>query len=250
MSRIYSSAEDNQKPKIDKLAVNTFFSLRARRINSLGAVQAVIYQDKHPELAMRRDLAEKEKLLPQLYMNGTQRILDVGCGTGRWVKDLLPVCSYYHGIDSCASFIDYAKENFSHDKKANFTTAAIEDFSLKKLRENLPFDRVLCCGVMIYLNDQEVRDAVSCMASVLHEKEGILLCREPIGIDHRLTVLNHYSDEMEQTYNAIYRTENELISFLCNDGYFRVIEIGFVYDDSSLNNRSDTIQKYFLLEKL
>jgi SAM-dependent methyltransferase len=76
-----------------------FFEERARRVEHLGPLRAVIYQDKHPDLAERRDEAEKEKLLPILKLAPSLRLLDVGCGTGRWADTVVPLVAAYHGID-------------------------------------------------------------------------------------------------------------------------------------------------------
>lgn len=249
MSRIYSSPSEGQKTRIKKEAVADFFNQRAEKISTLGSVQAVIYQDKQPELAASRNIAEKTMLLPLLQLNGEQRVLDVGCGTGRWASDLLPISAWYHGIDACEGLVVHAREVFSTVAHARFTTMGADCFSLEVLAEVQPFDRVLCAGVLIYLNDEEVEAALQCMASTLAPK-GLILFREPFGIEKRLTIHEHYSNDMDQTYNAIYRTRSELELMLKkNIPEFRLISSGDVYDESTLNNRNDTKQQWLLMEK-
>lgn len=251
MSRIYSIPGEQGGPVIDKKSVAEFFDKRAEKIASLGPVQAVIYQDKHPELAAKRNIAEKARLLPLLRLDGTQRVLDVGCGTGRWAGDLLPVSAWYHGIDACDGLVAHAREQFAWAVHGRFTMASADDFSLETLNEGLPFDRVLCAGVLIYLNDDEALQALRCMASVL-APAGLILLREPVGIDQRLTISEHYSDDMEQDYNAIYRTREELEALICeamSEGAFSLAGYGDVYDEVALNNRSDTKQQWLLLER-
>jgi len=249
MSRIYSPPNEGQKTRIKKEAVANFFNQRAEKINTLGSIQAVIYQDKQPELAESRNIAEKKRLLPLLHLTGKQRVLDVGCGTGRWAKDLLPISAWYHGIDSCEGLISHAQESFSTVGHARFTTMDADCFSLEALAEAQPFDRVLCAGVLIYLNDEEVEAALQCMANTL-ASAGLILFREPFGIEKRLTLHEHYSNDMDQTYNAIYRTRSELELMLKkNIPEFRLISSGDVYDESTLNNRNDTKQQWLLMEK-
>lgn len=252
MSRIYSKTEDTKKPTINKSSVSNFFKDRAKKIESLGPIQAVIYQDKNPQLAMQRNKAEKEKLLPLLQLDGTQRILDVGCGTGRWADILIPECSWYHGIDACDELIEFAKKNFSSINHSKFTAASINSFSLESLNEKLFFERILCMGVLIYLNDEEFSSALHCIANAL-SPQGLFLLREPVGTHERLTIKEHYSEDMEQEYNAIYRTKNELLDFIENslpEGVLKLIDHGNVYGNNELNNRSDTKQEWFLFQKM
>ena len=236
---------------IDKRSVADFFEKRADKISTLGAMQAVIYQDKNPALAANRNAAEKAKLLPLLRLNGSQRVLDVGCGTGRWASDLLPLSAWYHGIDACEGLVMHAREQFTAVAYARFTTAAADAFSLQLLDEHTLFDRVLCIGVLMYLNDEDLVQALQCIAKVIG-KGGLILLREPLGVNQRLTISEHYSEDMDQTYNAIYRTDVELLGLIRQvllEPDFKLIGSGDVYTDPALNNRSDTKQQWLLLER-
>lgn len=251
MSRIYSTPGESNGPLIDRESVYDFFEKRAEKILTLGHVQAVIYQDKNPRLAAERNIAEKTRLLPLLRLDGTQRLLDVGCGTGRWAEDLLSVSAWYHGIDACEGLVAYACERFSPATNSRFTTASADAFSLESLGESVLFDRVLCAGVLIYLNDAEVQQALQCMVSVL-APGGLILLREPLGVERRLTISEHYSDDMEQVYSAIYRTHQELeelIRIVMPEREYRLVGYGDVYDEPGLNNRNDTKQQWLLLER-
>lgn len=251
MSRIYSSPCEAQEIRINKESVTDFFNKRAEKISTLGAMQAVIYQDKHPDLARNRDLAEKKTLLPLLRLDGKQRVLDIGCGTGRWAGDLLPLSTWYHGIDTCEGLVFHAQQKFSAMCHARFSTIDADCFSLEALGEAQPFDRVLCAGVLMYLNDDEVQHSLECMASVLAPR-GLILLREPFGIEKRLTVHEHYSNDMEQNYNAIYRTRPELEALfhkVMPEPKYRIIASGDVYHESELNNRRDTKQQWLIVER-
>lgn len=251
MSRIYSKPGDLQNFHIDKAAVAEFFERRAEKIASVGPLHAVIYQDKNTELAEKRNVAEKTKLLPLIHLDGKQRVLDVGCGTGRWTSDIAPICEWYHGIDACSGLINYARQQFSLLKNCKFSVASAGNFSLEDLGENQKFDRVLCLGVLIYLNDNEIHQTIQCIINSL-KIGGLVIFREPMGLNQRLTISNHYSEDMEQDYNAIYRTQNELLSLIHQsvpNGSFHLIEHGDVYDNLSLNNRVDTKQQWLLLER-
>jgi SAM-dependent methyltransferase len=250
VTRIFSSSEDQAKPRIDKNSIVKFFRERAQKVEALGTVRAVIYQDKHPSLAETRDAAERALLLPLIELDGSQRVLDVGCGTGRWTSDLAANSAYYHGIDFSAELIAHAVARHPVSANLRFSVASAEDYSLASLREIRAFDRILCCGVMIYLNDDEVESAFRCMAAAAAPKARIVL-REPVGIKERLTIKEHFSDELDQHYNAIYRTQQELENLLINTllrAAFALVAQGDVYE-AQLNNRAETIQRWFVLER-
>lgn len=238
-------------PRIDRDAVFRFFEDRARKADSIGPIRAVIYQDKNIDLAERRNLAEKQLLLPYLNIGKTDRVLDVGCGTGRWAEALVPHCAAYHGIDLSPGLIRVSKERLGHYSNAVFTVCALDDLSFEKIGTCEPFSRMISFGVLIYQNDDTVLLALKRMASVA-STHCRMVFREPVSLDLRLTLQSHYSDEMEQYYNAIYRTEPELMDMfdgvLGGDG-FRLIANGDVYRDPALNNRTQTRQRYFVFER-
>ncbi|MGN2253511.1 class I SAM-dependent methyltransferase [Frateuria sp. GZRe12] len=251
MARITTPPNEGEQPHIAREDVYGFFENRAARIDSLGPVRAVIYQDNHPDLAERRDRAEKERLLPMLMLEGAQRLLDIGCGTGRWAGDLIPSCRHYHGIDFSPGLVAHASQQFSEHGNARFSVASADDFSLARLGEVEPFDRILCCGVLIYLNDDEVMNAFRCMAASSAPETRILL-REPMGTQGRLTLQKHHSDELQHDYNAIYRTRDELVRLLqasIPGAGFAIRAEGDLFLDVSLNNRADTRQRWMILER-
>ena len=57
------------------------------------------YQDKHPELVLQRDSHEKRKILPILGITKGKRVLDIGCGVGRWADSVLSNGGIYLGVD-------------------------------------------------------------------------------------------------------------------------------------------------------
>jgi len=248
--RIFGKGAQGAEPRIERSSVERFFEERAGKLSQVGALKAVLYQDKHPDLAERRDAAEKARIRPLLRLAGHERVLDVGSGTGRWTDELASSVAYYHGIDFSAGLVEYARQRHPPGPRVGFTVASADDYSLESLGVGEPFDVILCCGVMIYLNDDEVDRALRCMAEVCAPQARIVL-REPVGIADRLTISEHYSEEMEQTYSAIYRTEEELIRRIGHElgtRGFHVSDAGDVYE-AALNNRAETIQRWFVMER-
>ncbi len=251
MARILSESESGEHPRIDPDKVRDFFEVRARKAERLGPLRAVIYQDRHPDLAERRDEAEKAKLHPLLELSTKNRLLDVGCGTGRWAEAVCDHVARYHGIDISPGLVAHARNRFASAHHLRFSEASAANFSLSELGEEEPFDRILCSGVLIYLNDDQATGALAAFAEAASPNCRILV-REPMGLSHRLTLSDHFSHELEQEYHAIYRTEGELLEMLQATLFasgFRLAMSGDVYDDPGLNNRDDTRQRWMLLER-
>lgn len=249
MARIYTRPEDEQ-PKIDKFSVLEFFEKRAKKVNTLGPTRAVIYQDKNADLAERRDAAEKALLLPLMKVDNASRILDAGCGTGRWAEILIPQCASYFGVDVSPGLIKVAVERFGDYNNVQFAVCPIDALSKEKTGVDQAFTHILSFGVFIYLNDDEILDALRGYADLV-ASGSLIMFREPIALENRLTLLEHFSDDMDQQYSAIYRTEQELLSLIKTvfGNTFAQVDADDVYPDATLNNRTETKQKWFLWEK-
>jgi cyclopropane fatty-acyl-phospholipid synthase-like methyltransferase len=251
MARIKSEPGATDAPRIDRAAVETFFAQRAVKAQDLGPLRAVIYQDKHPDLAERRDRAEKAALLPRIALTSVSRVLDLGCGTGRWTPHIADICAHYHGVDFAEGLVRIANEAHGARDNVRFTTHPVDAVSMDAIGETEPFDRIVMFGVLIYMNDEEVANALDGIAAAAASTAQVLI-REPVALGARLTIKEHHSDDMEQSYNAIYRTADELTRLfeerLAPSG-FSLVASGDVYTEAELNNRADTRQQWFCLTR-
>jgi hypothetical protein len=126
-----------------------------------------------------------------------------------------------------------------------------DQLSLQRIGEPLPFDRIACLGVLIYVNDDTAREVMVALLACAAPHCRFVL-REPTAVEARLTIKEHFSEDMDQTYNAIYRTESELLALLAPTflaGGFEIVEHGDVYKDDGLNNRAETKQRYYVLAR-
>lgn len=191
---------------------------------------------------------ERELLLTKLNLGEESVVLDLGCGTGRWATMFLGGCKSYVGVDFSLGLLEIARQStadFSH--KATF----IPDSVSAPLRLQLPgchFDRVVSLGLFVYLNDEEMSNALSDIVDLATPKCRAFF-REPVGKFRRLTFLDHFSQEMGQDYNAIYREEREFLGCVLDvlgPAGFRLADCGEMYEAQELNNREETIQKWFV----
>lgn len=68
----------------------------------------------------------------------------------------------------------------------------------------------------------------------------------------RLTLKDFFSEDLNDNYNAIYRTRDELVHFFEEELFqkgFQIEQEGFLFQEQGLNNRTETTQYYFILQR-
>ena len=103
----------------------------------------------------------------------------------------------------------------------------------------------------MYLKDGDLENVLEQVEGVC-EQNAVICVREPIGIKDRLTLKDFFSEELQDNYNAIYRTREELEEYFQNAFLkkgFQIKEQGFLFEEDSLNNRKETAQYYYILER-
>lgn len=238
--------------EIDEDAVFSFFQGRAKKAKSTNPLSSVLYQDKNPQLARARDEFEKHKLKPMLALSGNNRVLDIGCGIGRWAEVLENDVQAYTGVDFNEEFIAVCKSRFPDPDKFHFTTLRAEEVSPETLGPNQRFDVVIISGLLIYLSDENCRRVADNIVSLSEESGALVLLREPLSMGAERFVLDRvWSEELEQEYSAIYRHYREVMEVFGNP----LIESGFSREYFSplfpddLNNRKETKQHLFLFRR-
>lgn len=231
---------------IDNSSVNDFFKDRASKYNQNNPLKAVLYQDNNPQIAIDRDLKEKKKLLPLLNLIKSTKVLDIGCGIGRWAKTMAPLVNKYHGTDLMPQFIDIAKEECKEFSNVTFQFISAQEITDTSIDGK--FNLIFISGLLMYLNDNEIRNLFNVLNSYMENYCQILI-REPIGIEERLTLNKVWSEELQCEYSAVYRTKFELASIIESSlTNLELVNSDFLFDDK-LNNRVETKQYYFLYER-
>lgn len=143
-TRVYAD-----KIEIDNNSTKEFWKNRANNINNLQTV--LLGSDKTGIEQNTRN--EHEKLIVESVVKQIQnpRILDIGCGIGRWAENLINQFDYYAGVDFSEGFIDYASKKFSDNENIKFYNNSI--LNLDKEILNSKFNFIICTGVLMYVND-------------------------------------------------------------------------------------------------
>lgn len=243
----------NRKENISYDNTQLFFENRAEKYNQKNPYTVTMYQDNNPELVKMRNDYEISKLLPKLELDENSKVLDLACGIGRWSDAITTPINEYCGIDFCEGLLKIAKERAVTLSNRHFYISRLENaVEILKLHSEGCFNRILFVGALMYLNDEDVEKTLKSIEKIC-QPNSIICIREPIGVNERLTLKENYSNELEDNYNAIYRTRSELyeiINHSLSDTCFCLTEEDFLFDESFLNNRKETSQYYFIYKRL
>lgn len=235
---------------IDYKETKRFFENRMVKYNDKNPYSVTMYQDNNEELVKQRNDKEIKKLLPLLDITRESKILDVACGIGRWADAINEEIEEYCGVDFCEGLIEIAKRR-NKKEFVSFYKGSINNIAaVLKDNNKGDYNVILMIGILMYLNDYDLYSVFKQIEQIC-EPNAVLCIREPIGIQNRLTLKDFYSDDLQENYNAIYRTKDELKRFfqdsLLNKG-FSIFKEGFLFEDA-LNNRKETSQYYFILKR-
>ena len=210
--RIVGETEDISYSK-----VHDFFEERSRNENYKHKYNYVLYLDDSPEIAVMRDKQGKERVSKLLDIKEGMRVLDIGCGIGRWGELFCKNGLFYVGMDGSQGMIDRAEENLAEfDNKKLFVGELQElDKALADADIQGPFDIIFMSGVLMYLNDDDINRVFSVFPKLAHA--GTQLCFiESMSDSERLTLREIYAEELKQNYSAIYRSVSEFLGMMQN----------------------------------
>lgn len=190
---------------ISYAATLDFFESRGRQASAEAPQTATMYQDHG--LAARRDACERDTVLPLLAPRPEDRVLDIGCGYGRWGEVLAEHVGAYVGVDFSAELLRLAQAR--RLPRAHFQRLAAQDIAPGALEQPGPYDLFICSGLLIYLNDADVTKLARAIVTLAAPAARVYL-REPMAVTgSRLTLDRFPSAELQRDYSAIYRTPEQ-----------------------------------------
>lgn len=231
-TRVYDKKIDinNQKTKI-------FWEDRANS-NNITMATVLLGDDKTGKAQEDRNKKEASLLL-SLLDNRNFKILDIGCGNGRWANNLYNKIDKYLGVDYTKSLINYASSKFLDSNHITFLHSSVLDLNVEEIGTD--YDLIICTGVLMYINDLDLKKVFELIHKIspkyFYLQESISL------INSRLTLNNIESASLNANYSAIYRTPEEYEKYFTD---FNVIKSDLLLDDK-IGGRSETNAKYWFL---
>ena len=102
--RIYGKSID-----INTEAVQKFYDKRAGLVEERGW-GAISLGDEDHAIAGKVFQYDRDSLFPRLNVALSTRVLELGCGMGRWAKIVLPYCGHYCGVDFSGEMLKAAEK--------------------------------------------------------------------------------------------------------------------------------------------
>lgn len=236
-TRVYAD-----KIEIDNDSTKEFWENRANNINNLQTV--LLGSDKTGIEQNTRN--EHEKLIVESIVKQIKkpRILDIGCGIGRWAENLVNQFDYYAGVDFSEGFIDYASKKFGNNENIKFYNSSILELDDTILSSNFNF--IICTGVLMYINDANISKIFDFLKRIASNHIYIYIQESISLMENRLTLNQFESKDLKTNYNAIYRTKKEYEEYFKTNG-FDIIKTDLLLDNKS-GAREETNAQYWILK--
>lgn len=248
-TRIYGKAVD-----IDSGAVKQLYNDRSER-NGSKPVDAptVLCSDTNIDNIEHWTKEELDRWFPMFALDHESTVLEIGFGTGRMSKYIIPVAKEYIGIDYAENFYDTIQRREDILKKENtqFLNISLEQF-MEKYQDAFQrkFNRVfLSGGVFMYINDCAAQKCIAQLTKML-QNSCIIYISEPVAIEKRLTLNAFYSETIRDKYSAIYRTVEEykeLFAPLFQEGFD--LKVCREFFENDLKQMKETKQWMFLMKR-
>lgn len=235
----------------EKISINTekmrdFYSKRAAGATpeSIGAVTL-----GDPRYWDEKNAYDRDQVLPMLQIGAETRVLDIGCGIGRWAGFILPNCKFYCGVDFSPEMLRVAKQvcESRGGRSALHCMSAVEAACQSVEFYGGPFEAVIIAGVLIYNNDSDVRQIFRGLPELLAE-HCVIYLRDPVGRQERLTLNDYPSKSLHDSYSAIYRTAEEYMEL-----YAPLFDVGFSVERQEflpdMGDHSDSGRYHFILRR-
>ena len=227
--RIYGKSID-----INTEAVQKFYDKRAGLVEERGW-GAISLGDEDHAIAGKVFQYDRDSLFPRLNVALSTRVLELGCGMGRWAKIVLPYCGHYCGVDFSGEMLKAAEKICAdYQERCHFYKMSAPDAAEKPADfYGGSFECVILSGVCIYINDLDLHRIFRALPNLCSQYCTICI-KETAAFQERLTLDHFESASLHSAYDAIYRTPDEYNMFFqpSLDAGFSVVEQGFLPEET------------------
>ena len=230
----------NKSVDIKINSTKEFWQTRVQNGYNLKTV--LLNEEVNDDVIKNRNIKESNLVKSFLDPNKKYKILDIGCGIGRWVENLFIYIDQYTGIDYTDGFIKLAKNKYKQTN-LEFIQMSATDINISLLRDN--YDLSILTGICMYINDKDLPNLFLTINNLTND---IIYLQESVSLtEGRLTLDNFYSNDLRQNYSAIYRLQKDYESLIIKHlGNYSVIKKGVLLDRET-GARDETNAYYWFL---
>ena len=183
--------------------VKSFWQERAHKYDKMDQ-RSLTFFCEDPTILDKRDRQEKELIAGLLPYDPQRKLLEVGCGAGRWTAFLAHRSGTMVAFDISEGLVEIAREEAAKAEAENvvFRIGDVRDFLVKE-----QFDVITIFGVLIYLHDDGL-DGFIANALQMLAPDGIILQKDPVA-QHEGKIECGWSEKLAANYCCIYRTQEE-----------------------------------------
>lgn len=156
-----------------------------------------------------RHAAEWRHFQHIVKLHPAMRVLELGCGAGRWALRIAPHVREVVGVDFSEAMVRLARDR---QEKLGIRNAEFRVAGAQDARWNETFDLIYFSGMTQHLSDEEMRQALGHVRAML-ALGGVVIDRTSVTPVARKTI------EFESGYQGVYRTLRELESLFGEFGF-------------------------------
>lgn len=190
---------------------------------------------KSPEAAVKRKESDWEAIhqVIERIPDRLKRVVELGCGTGRITQELAKITDHVTGIDFVPEFIKQAQIDIASDN-VEFICA-----DCTSIDNPSQYDACIMSGLLNYLDDHQLEELIDRINVIPY-----IILKESVGTFGRFSLTDdHYSEQLQSSYQSIYRSVGEIIDIMSQFGYISI------YSAMVQKHRKETHMNAFLFQK-
>jgi 2-polyprenyl-3-methyl-5-hydroxy-6-metoxy-1,4-benzoquinol methylase len=227
---------------IDPGRVKDFWEGRGAKIGTMAAA-SLCNLEQRPEILEDKVRVERECMLSVTPLRPEATLLDLGAGVGQWSLLFAPRVHHVVAVEYVKAFVEAGRAEAARRGISNlhYVNLSVEDF-----RAEEKFDVVFISGLLVYLTDPQAASLVAKLRSMLKD-QGVVVLREPTSVlPGRFEILDKFSEALQTTYSALYRTADEYRSMMGTARFLSDRDGDVFPDGSSLNKFPETRLRYYV----
>jgi len=177
-----ASDTDNEPNEAERSRKFWDAQVRDQRYSAVDGPGMLLFDSRLVEIRRRREEAIVQRLLLDPFQRTDVRILDAGCGTGRWSFWFADRGATVIGTDFSGEMIGRCLERQQVIKQQGLTVAdriAFRQQNLWDVQDEAGFDVIFCGGVLQCVSDDELKQFAERVVPLL-KTGGLLLTRDSV----------------------------------------------------------------------